>query len=76
MIDKLLDQVFEKAGDYCADPENRFKISEKLLQPVIQTVAVRFQWLFNCLQALAALLVIQTILIVWILVTVRQMSGH
>lgn len=75
MLDKLLDQVFEKAGEYCADPENRFKISEKLLAPVIQTLSVRFQWLFNCLQALAALLVVQTILLVWILFTVRKHSN-
>lgn len=74
MIEKLLDQVFEKACKYCSEPENTAKISEKLLAPLLQTLAVRFQWLFNCLQALAALVVIQTILIVWILIVVRQRS--
>jgi len=71
MIAELLDQLFEKASEYCALPENQVKISEKLLAPILQNLAVRFQWLFNCLQALAALLVIQTILLVWVLISLR-----
>lgn len=74
MLQELLDQLFERAGEYCADPQNRVKLHDKLLAPVLEHLAVRFQWLFNCLQALAALLVIQTILLVWILVAVRR--GH
>ena len=71
MIAELLDQLFEKASEYCGNPENAVKISEKLLAPILQNLAVRFQWLFNCLQALAALLVIQTILLVWVLISLR-----
>ena len=73
MIADLLDQLFEKASDYCAKPENTLKISEKLLAPIVQSMAVRFQWLFNCLQALATLLVLQTVLLVWVLISVRRL---
>lgn len=72
MLNDLLDQLFERASEYCAKPENRVKLHDKLLAPILEHLAVRFQWLFNCLQALAALLIIQTILLVWILIAMRR----
>lgn len=72
MLKDLLDQLFDRASEYCANPENRVKLHDKLLAPILEHLAVRFQWLFNCLQGLAALLIVQTILMIWILVTVRR----
>jgi hypothetical protein len=75
MLKELLEQLFDRASEYCANPENRVKLHDKLLAPILEHLAVRFQWLFNCLQALAALLIIQTLLLVWILVTVRRRAS-
>lgn len=74
MLQDMLDHVFEKATDYCSKPENTEKITEKLLTPILQSLAMRFQWLFVALQGLAALLVIQTVLLVWILFSLRPPS--
>lgn len=76
MIEELLDQVFEKASEYCSKPENSAKLTEKLLNPILQNVALRFQWLFNCLQALAVLVVVQTLLLSWLVTMIRTSSAR
>lgn len=75
MLKELLDQVFERAGEYCANPENRVKLHDKLLAPILEHLAVRFQWLFRCMQAVAALLIVQTLLLIWILMVVRRRTA-
>ena len=71
----MLDHVFDKASEYCANPENTQKFTEKLLTPILQSLAVRFQWLFLMFQGLAALLVLQTALTIWILASLRCGGG-
>lgn len=67
MIQEVLDQVFDKASEWCSNPENSSKITEKVVAPILHSLAERFQWLFSIIQILAALIVVQTILIVLIL---------
>jgi hypothetical protein len=68
MIQDVLDQVFEKASEWCSNPENSSKITEKVVTPILVSLAERFQWLFSVIQILAALIVIQTVLTVVVLV--------
>lgn len=72
MIQEVLDQVFEKASEWCTKPENTSRITEKLLTPILQSLAERFQWLFSVIQILAALIVVQTVLLIFVLMKLQR----
>lgn len=71
MIQDVLDQVFDKASEWCSKPENTSRITEKLLTPILQSLRERFQWLFSIIQVLAVLIIVQTVLLVLVLMRVR-----
>lgn len=71
MIQEVLDQVFDKASEWCAKPENTTRVTDKLLTPILQSLTERFQWLFSVIQVLATLIVVQTVLLVLVLVRGR-----
>ena len=63
MLDDLLDAV----ARYCSDEERSLKLREALMEPVLAHLSARFTWLFRAVQALAVLIVLQFIVVMWLL---------
>lgn len=71
MLEHVLDHVFEKASEYVGDPENATKIIDMIATPVFKCLMDRFHWLFQMIQLLAALVVLQTIMLFVVLFRLR-----
>lgn len=63
----VVQQLVEKFVEYCSQDETRQALERKLLKPVIEYLSERFHWTLKAFQALAVLVAIQTLLLVWLL---------
>lgn len=70
MLDKLVDSFV----DYVSRDETRTKLETKFLKPAVEYLSERFQWIVYVLQAVAVVLVIQTIILFVLLI--RDLSGR
>lgn len=72
-MDELIDQAFskvvERAGILCRDEKNVHAIFDGVLEPVVRHVSVKFAWL---IEVLAALVILQTLLICVVLYYIRR----
>lgn len=64
VVKHVVEQVIEKATEYCAQEENR----QKLLKPLEEYVSVRFSWIVRCFEVIAALALLQTALLVFLVI--------
>lgn len=62
-----MEQAMEKCVEYLGKEENVEKLESSLLAPVIRHISARFAWLVRSFQAIAALVIIQTALVAWLL---------
>lgn len=77
MINEILDQLVTKGFEYCSKEENAQHLEEKFLNPIIQHISRRFVWLTYSFQTIAILVVIQSILLVYLIIIVRNLhSSH
>ena len=60
---QIIDQVLEKATEYCANEENR----QKLLKPLEEYISVRFSWIIRCFEVIAFLALLQTVLLLYVI---------
>lgn len=63
----VVQQIIEKFVDFCMQDDNRAALETKLLRPVLEYLAARFQWTLKAFQALTVLVAIQTFLLIWLL---------
>ena len=70
MLEKLVDSFV----DYCSRDETRSKLEAKFLKPAVGYLSERFQWIVYVLQAVAVVLVIQTIILFVLLI--RDLTGR
>jgi hypothetical protein len=66
MIDEILDQCIAKVIDYAEKEENMIRLESKILVPIMQHISKKFQWLSYSFQTVTALVILQTILIVYL----------
>ena len=67
MLDQVLEQLVSKAADFCANEENRALLESKFIGPVMEYLALKFSWIAVMIRAVAVLVVVQTVLLVWLL---------
>lgn len=67
MLHKVLDSVVHNVVDYCSKEETRAHLESKVLAPVLQYLADKFSWGVRLFQAVAVLVFIQTLILVWLL---------
>lgn len=72
MISDILDQLVEKSVEYCKKEENMKKMEDAFLSPIILHISRRFLWLQYSFQTMAILIVIQTLLLIYIIFTMRK----
>ena len=64
----MLDDVIDAVGAYVSDADKSEKLRAALVDPVIDQLTNRFSRLFRAVQALAVILVLQFLFVVWLLV--------
>lgn len=67
MLHGLLESVVRKVVDYCSDEETRAQLETRVLAPMVRYLADKFSWGVRLFQAIAVLVFIQTILLLWLL---------
>lgn len=63
----VLHAVLDSVVDYCSKEETRARLESKVLVPVMQYLADKFSWGVRLFQAIAVLVFIQTVLLLWLL---------
>jgi hypothetical protein len=64
MLDRLMDSVV----DYCSRESTRERLETRVLGPLLQYLGERFAWSFKLFQAMALLVLLQTLILLWLLV--------
>lgn len=59
----LMDSVVE----YCTKEETRAQLESRVLGPALQYVADKFSWGVRLFQAVAVLVLVQTLILLWLL---------
>ena len=72
IIDQAFSKVVERAGILCRDEKNVHAIFDGVLEPVVRHVSVKFAWLVYAIEVLAALVILQTLLICIVLYYTRR----
>lgn len=63
-----MDELFDAVVDYCSANERAEKLRASLLDPLLAHLTHKFNWVFRAVQAVAILVVLQFVFVVWILV--------
>ena len=69
MIEKLVDSVVQ----YCSRDETRLLLERKIVEPVVRYLTERFQFGLKLFQAIALLVAVQTIVLLWICVRLLRL---
>jgi hypothetical protein len=72
MLERLVDSFL----DYCSRDETRSKLEARFLKPAVGYLSERFQWIVYVLQAVAVVLVIQTIILFVLLIRDLSAAGR
>lgn len=67
MLHQLADGLLDQFIDYCSKDESRQKLEARVLRPALQYLAERFAWGIRVFQAVAVLVLIQTVVLLWVL---------
>ena len=74
MISEVIDQIVIQGVEYCKQEENVKKMEDAFLSPIIQHISRRFAWLTYSFQTMALLVILQTLLLVYLVFTVRKFT--
>jgi hypothetical protein len=66
MLEQLADTLLDQFVEFCA--RDKEKIETRILKPVMHYLAVRFSWCIRVFQAVAILVLVQTIVLLYLLV--------
>lgn len=67
-MDAVLRATLNKVVDYCSTAEVRQELNDKVLNPLLAHAGERFAWAARLFQIVAALVLVQTLLLLWLLV--------
>lgn len=66
MLQQLADSLLDQFVEFCA--RDREKIEARILKPALHYLAERFAWCIHVFQAVAVLVLMQTIVLLYLLV--------
>lgn len=69
MIEKLVDSFVQ----YCSRDETRLLLERKIVEPAVRYLTERFQFGLKLFQAIALLVAVQTIVLLWICVRLLRL---
>ena len=75
VLDQVISKGISKGFEYCSNEENVRRLEETFLTPIIQHISRRFAWLTYSFQTMTILIILQTILIVYLVIMVRNLSS-
>lgn len=68
VLKSLLDTAVQNVVEYCNTPEARTQFESKVLAPALHYLSSKFSWSVRLFQAVAVLVFIQTVILLWLLV--------
>lgn len=68
MLDQVLDSLVRNVVDYCSREDTRARLETQVVSPMMQYLADKFAWSVRVFQAVAVLVFIQTLVLLWLLV--------
>ena len=60
-----MDEIFDALIGYCSGDERSDRLKKTFLEPVLSHLTNKFNWVFRAVQAVALLIVIQFVFVVW-----------
>lgn len=67
VLKSVLESVVHNVVDYCSKEETRAQLESRVLAPTLQYLGEKFSWGVRLFQAVAVLVFIQTIILLWLL---------
>lgn len=74
MLHQLADGLLDHFIEYCSKDESRKKLEARVLRPALQYLAERFAWGIRVFQAVAVLVLIQTVVLLWVVLRESRIS--
>lgn len=71
----MVDDLFDAVVGYCADDVRSEKLRKTFVDPVLVHLTSKFNWVFRAVQAVAALVVVQFVVVLWILFLTCRRRG-
>ena len=68
MMSHVVDDMLAKVMDYCSREDTRAQFENRVLAPIMRYLADQFSWGVRLFQAVAILVFVQTLLLLWLLV--------
>lgn len=63
----MLDTLLDRAVEYCTRQETKEALESRVLTPLVRYLAHKFSWSVRLFQAVAVLVFIQTLILLWLL---------
>lgn len=63
----MLEALLDRAVEYCTKDETRAALEARVLSPMVRYLASKFSWSVRLFQAVAVLVFIQTLILLWLL---------
>lgn len=67
VVHGLVENALAKVVDYCSRDETRQRLESQVLAPAMRYLADKFAWGARLFQAVAILMLVQTLLLMWLL---------
>lgn len=74
-VDGVLRAALARVVAYCSQDDVRRELNDKLLSPLLAHAGERFAWAARLFQVVAALVLVQTMLLLWLLVRDARRIG-
>lgn len=63
----MLDSLVSNVVDYCSREDTRTQLESRVLAPMMRYLTDKFAWCVRLFQAVAVLVLVQTLLLLWLL---------
>jgi hypothetical protein len=67
VLGHVMDSVLQNVIEYCSKEDTRRRLESNLLSPMMRYMAHKFSWSVRLFQAIAVLVFIQTLILLWLL---------
>lgn len=67
MMSSLVDDALSKFIEYCSREDTKTRLESRVLAPALGYLSDKFSWSVRLFQAVAVLVFIQTLLLLWLL---------
>lgn len=67
VVTQVLDSLVTNVLEYCSREDTREQLETRVLAPIMRYLSDKFSWCVRLFQAVAVLVLVQTLLLLWLL---------